>query len=94
MIRLILWAMATGFVTGAVWFAILFLRRGRAAPPFNYPPSFEDDPSQVTPHSLTRHAGAPELRAGLPIDQVNHPHAAPEIDVHRDRSSDRGRGHS
>ena len=30
--RLIIWAMATGFVTGAVWFAIHFLRRGGSVP--------------------------------------------------------------
>ncbi|MEP7383528.1 MAG: hypothetical protein ABI910_17720 [Gemmatimonadota bacterium] len=28
MARLLIWAIATGFVTGAVWFAIIFFRRG------------------------------------------------------------------
>lgn len=32
MVRLIIWAMATGFITGAVWFAIHFLRRGGSVP--------------------------------------------------------------
>ncbi len=27
MLQVVLWALGTGFVTGAVWFAILFLRR-------------------------------------------------------------------
>ena len=31
MLQIVLWALGTGFVTGAVWFAILFFRRHRAA---------------------------------------------------------------
>jgi len=31
-LRLIIWAMATGFITGTVWFAIHFLRRGGSIP--------------------------------------------------------------
>jgi hypothetical protein len=27
MLQIVLWALGTGFVTGAVWFAILFFRR-------------------------------------------------------------------
>jgi len=27
MVKVVLWALGTGFVTGAVWFAILFFRR-------------------------------------------------------------------
>jgi hypothetical protein len=35
MLQVILWALGTGFVTGAVWFAILFYRRHPSA---NTPP--------------------------------------------------------
>ena len=31
--RVVLWALGTGFVTGAVWFAILFFRRHPRLPP-------------------------------------------------------------
>jgi hypothetical protein len=30
-LQILLWALGTGFVTGAVWFAILFFRRHRTA---------------------------------------------------------------
>ena len=33
MLQIIVWALGTGFVTGAAWFAILFFRRQRALPP-------------------------------------------------------------
>lgn len=36
MLRIVLWALGTGFITGAVWFAIVFFRRHPAhtgAPP-------------------------------------------------------------
>ena len=31
MLQIVLWALGTGFVTGAVWFAIVFFRRHRTA---------------------------------------------------------------
>ena len=39
MSHIILWALGTGFVTGAVWFAILFFRRHHAATPPALPAS-------------------------------------------------------
>ena len=32
MLQIVLWALGTGFVTGAVWFAIVFFRRHHTAP--------------------------------------------------------------
>ena len=48
MLQIVVWAMATGFVTGAVWFAILFFRRHPVkpvTPPL--PPSPDPDPKLV-----------------------------------------------
>lgn len=47
--RIVLWALGTGFVTGAVWFAILFFRRhptGADEPPV-LPASGQPDPTQL-----------------------------------------------
>ena len=40
MLQIVLWALGTGFITGAVWFAIVFFRRhpARTAEPPSLPP--------------------------------------------------------
>ncbi len=79
MIRLIIWALATGFVTGAVWFAIHFFRRGTPAqPPAVASPFDFEGPSAPLPHDR-----AAELQAGMPLDQLPHVRSVP------DRPSDR-----
>lgn len=47
--HIILWALGTGFVTGAVWFGILFFRRNApsTAEPPALPPSLDGDPAQL-----------------------------------------------
>jgi hypothetical protein len=43
MLQIVLWALATGFVTGAVWFAIISLRRPAAGGAPVLPPSADAD---------------------------------------------------
>ena len=54
MLQIVLWALATGFVTGAVWFAIVFFRRHPtdAGEPPVLPAS--EQAESVTPENVTR----------------------------------------
>ena len=54
MLQVVLWALGTGFVTGAVWFAILFFRRQprRAGDPPALPQSSQAE--SITPEHMTR----------------------------------------
>ncbi len=73
MLRLIIWAMATGFVTGAVWFAIHFFRRGipEGGVPSAIPPARHRDPPELgAPH-------AQPLNAADRIAQERPAHALP-----------------
>ena len=47
--HIVLWALLTGFVTGAAWFGILFFRRNLppAAEPPALPPSQDGDPEHL-----------------------------------------------
>jgi hypothetical protein len=49
MLQIVLWALGTGFVTGAVWFAIIFFRRhptaSRESP--GLPPSHPTDANRL-----------------------------------------------
>ena len=60
--RIVVWALGTGFVTGAVWFAILFLRRHprEANAPMVLPPSQHPDARQL--ENLTRRLAELEER--------------------------------
>jgi hypothetical protein len=62
MLQIVLWALGTGFVTGAVWFAILFFRRHPTGPsePEVLPPSQPADAMAL--ESVTRRLAELEER--------------------------------
>lgn len=51
-LQVLLWALGTGFVTGAVWFGILFFRRN--APRVLPPPPPADQAESLTPEHMAR----------------------------------------
>lgn len=68
MLPVVLWALGTGFVTGAVWFAILFFRRhpAQARKPPVLPES--QQPESMTLETLTRRL----LEAEERLDATEH----------------------
>ena len=54
MLQILLWALGTGFVTGAVWFAIVIYRRPQL--PAGEPPVPLEPPQaeSITPENMTR----------------------------------------
>jgi hypothetical protein len=68
MLRIVLWALATGFVSGVVWFAILFLRKHppHAAEPPVLPESAAAE--AMTLQSMTQRLLALEAR----LDATEH----------------------
>ena len=49
MLQIVLWALGTGFITGAVWFAIVFFRRHPTASgePQVLPPSHQTEANRL-----------------------------------------------
>jgi hypothetical protein len=79
--RIVLWALATGFVTGAVWFAILFFRRHPV--PTREPsalPAPQDD--QLSAAEMQRRLLELEER----LDATEHVLMRDQVDRLRDRS--------
>ena len=56
MLQIILWALGTGFITGAVWFAIVFFRRH---------PAHTGEPPSLPPSGDTESLSADDMKRRL-----------------------------